>query len=366
MNTGIKTSSALYLDLADSLRSAIVKGRWKPGQMIGSEHGLARTRKLSRVTVRKASERLVQEGLLERRPGKGLFVRTPGSDTGIIQLVAGNLAWAPAIQVARGMQEVVGARGGTVQLHDAHGDAMANAERVRRLADGPARGAVILGLTAPAFIAALYELRARNFPFVLVDQRLHDLPVPSVQADNRAGGRLAAGELLERGHRCIAFLGDLAADTVRARCDGLRDAIDDQGLPFDRSLVVDLKPDDPFADWSPLVADAVTALMARPAPPTAIMASCDAVARAAVLTLRRLGRRVPDEVSLTGFDDDPLAELVDPPLTTVRQPFTAMGRAAGDLLYRLMAGQSADAQVLPVELVRRASVATRKTDRRNA
>lgn len=358
MNTGIKTSDSLYRALADELRTAIRRGRWKPGQQIGSEHDISRSKKLSRVTVRKASELLVGEGLLERRAGKGLFVREAGSDTGIIQVVVGNLAWAPAVQVVRGVQEAARGTGGPVQIYDAHGSLAADLELVRRLPDGPARGAVILGLPVPVFAEALYDLKARNFPFVLVDQRLHDLAVPSVQADNRAGGRLVGTELLDRGHRRIAFIGDLAADTVRDRLAGLRDATDDRGLPHDRSLVIDLTPADPFADWTPLIVRAVAVLMAKPDPPTAVAASCDAVARAVVRALRDLGRRVPDEVSVTGFDDDPLAELLDPPLTTVRQPFTAMGRTAAELLVRLMADRRAvEQRVLPVELIRRASVA---------
>src|SRR5690606_38937443 len=93
--------------------------------------------------------------------------------------------------------------------------------------------------------------------------------------------------------------------------------------------------------------------------PTAIFCSSDGVARPAYRSLSALGLQVPKDISLVGFDDDPIAEWLPSPLTTVRQPFHEMGLSAIELLCRRMDNADAPVEhsVLPVELIRRASAA---------
>lgn len=355
------TTSALYVELANSLRQDLASGRFRPGDAFASEHDLARRRKLSRVTVRKASDLLIGEGLLERRAGKGLFVRQPTlRATAIIQVVCGNLEWAPSLQATRAIQEAARPHGFQVQIYDAHGNMTEDLDAIRNLPGTPARGAIIFGLHSVAFAEAVYGLKVSGFPCVLIDQRLADLDVPSVMADNHAGGYLAGQALAGQGHQRIAFIGDLEADTVQQRLAGMRDAIGDAGLPFNRSLLKDVSSADRLANWSDHVDRQVRDLFAGQAPPTAIFASCDAIARDVYAALGRLGLMVPHDVSVVGFDDDPLAEVLAPPLTSVSQPFADMGRAAFALLHRriLEPHSPVEHRHVPVRLVSRASIAS--------
>ncbi|MEX2387490.1 MAG: GntR family transcriptional regulator, partial [Phycisphaeraceae bacterium] len=127
-DTGTHTGShgpagtRLYAALADRLRRAIQAGVYRPGQLLGSEHSLAKQESISRMTVRRASELLVKEGLIERRPGKGLYVRDERATTRAIQVVAGNLQWEPSLQASRGIQSIAAGKGVQTQLYDAHGD----------------------------------------------------------------------------------------------------------------------------------------------------------------------------------------------------------------------------------------------------
>lgn len=93
MHTGNSTGTPRYLELAEKLRTAIQKGDYAPGALIGSEYELARRENLARMTVRRTSQLLVNEGLIERRPGKGLYVRGPRTATRTVQFIAGNLQW---------------------------------------------------------------------------------------------------------------------------------------------------------------------------------------------------------------------------------------------------------------------------------
>lgn len=362
MHTGIDTSSIRYEALAQRLRESIRRGIYRPGDLIGSEHGLAREESISRMTVRRASEVLISEGLLERRPGKGLYVRddTKPTELRTIQVIAGNLSWEPSLQISRGGQMVARRERIQVQLYDAHGDVEADLEMLARLPKTGAKGAVIISLHSRAFSEAVCRLKMTGFPFVLADQRMRDIDVSSVTADNYDGGYQAGKLLVELGHRRIGFMGDLVAATVQDRLAGMRDAIADAGQPFDRSLVVDLPTgNDRMGDWSDCIESAAEELMRRDHPPTAIFSSCDAVARSAFRALGRMGLRVPRDVSLIGFDDDPLAQWLNPPLTTVRQPFEAMGQAAMEMLCRQMDAdhRAVEHRVLPIELIVRGTTA---------
>lgn len=361
--TGKQYSVPIYEELAERLRRSIRKGDYSPGQLLGSEYELARQESISRMTVRRASELLVGEGLLERRPGKGLYVRAVHVNSRMVQMISGNMQWEPSVQISRGANNVAKQQGIQVQLYDAHGDPLSDLDTVRSLPQGLSRGAIIMSLHSTAFNEAVYSLKLANFPFVLVDQSLREIDVSSVTADNYAGGHMAAQALLELGHRHIAFIGDLVANTVCDRLTGMRDAIADAGLPFDRSLVIDLQAEsDRLGEWSLQVDNAVRQLMSHEARPTAFFCSCDGVARLAYRTLSQMGVSIPDDVSLIGFDDDPLAEWLTPGLTSIHQPFAEMGQAAMEILARQFENPLApvERRILPVELVRRGSISSPK------
>ncbi len=171
--------------------------------------------------------------------------------------------------------------------------------------------------------------------------------------------------LLEQGHKRIAFIGDLIAMTVRDRLAGLRDAISDAHLPFDRSLVVDLVcGEDRMGDWSDSIDQAAADLLGRDNPPTAIFCSCDGVAKLLYRTLAAMNLQVPQDVSVVGFDDDPIAEWLPPPLTSVRQPFNEMGQAAIELLRQRIENpdRPVEHRTLPVQIIHRQSVAKPRSE----
>lgn len=320
-----------YAALAATLRQRMAAGEHPAGSWLGTEVEIAAKAGLSRMTARRAVQTLVDEGLLERRAGRGIFVpeAKASARARIVRFLAGNLLWAPAVRVAHAVQESAAGLGLEVSVFDACGDLSAFLRALAALPDGGAAGAIVMSQHDAAFNRALAGLVAADFPFVVVDQALSDLPAPSVASDNRAGGRLAAEALLAAGHRDIAFLGDLAADTTAARAQGVADACAAALVP--PPAVYDI-PGQRFENWEPAIARRVGEILAAPRRPTAIACSCDAVALHAIRALAAAGVAVPRDMSVTGFDDDPIAEWSSPPLTTVRQDFAAMGRAAASVI----------------------------------
>ncbi|MFG2012239.1 LacI family DNA-binding transcriptional regulator [Micromonospora sp. NPDC048868] len=179
------------------------------------------------------------------------------------------------------------------------------------------------------------QLRTRGIPFVVLDPT-SELPddVPFVGATNWSGGRSATRHLIRLGHRRIAVIaGPEHVLCSRARLDGHRAAMDAAGLTVDPGLISN----------TPLTTEAgheaALALLSREPRPTAVVAGNDLQAVGVYRGARDLGLRIPADLSVVGFDDLPIAALIDPPLTTVRQPIVEMAVAATELALALGRGE---------------------------
>jgi len=175
--------------------------------------------------------------------------------------------------------------------------------------------------------------------------------IPVLRADLEAGERAAVEHLLSLGHHQIAFVGGLERYLHKDRRLGAyQAALEAAGLPFDPELV---QAGDYKIEGGRL---ALRRLLELPDPPTAVVTVSDATAIGVLHAARSAGLRVPDDLSVVGFDDVLLASVVDPPVTTVAIPRQLAGAAAVDLVARLIHGQPCPAcTVLPTQLIVRAS-----------
>jgi len=211
--------------------------------------------------------------------------------------------------------------------------------------------AVVGALTA-RHVGALSRVR---LPLVVIDPI--DLPVArvtSVGSTNFAGGLAATQHLLGLGHRRIAYVGGhVTATCNQARLHGFRAAMEAAGAGV---------PDEFVSTGHFLYQDGIdsgAALLDRADPPTAVFAGCDEIAAGVIEAARARGLRVPEDLSVVGFDDTQLARSVSPPLTTVRQPLREMGGVALRTALRLAVGEKLDSHhvELATELVVRHSTA---------
>jgi LacI family transcriptional regulator, galactose operon repressor len=208
-------------------------------------------------------------------------------------------------------------------------------------------------IMTPASSATAELLAARGVPVVEADRRLATSLCDAVVIDNERGARDAVAHLVELGHTRIALLVAKTSWTTDAgRLKGYRAALTDAGLRVDRRLV--LKIETHAAD----AAARIDALIETERP-TAVFAANNVLAEQAWRVLRRRGASIPDDVSLVAFDDVPWMEMVQPPLTAVRQPAFEMGRRAALLLLRRLHDGSAGrtVEILQPELVVRGSTA---------
>jgi LacI family transcriptional regulator len=186
----------------------------------------------------------------------------------------------------------------------------------------------------------LAELRA-GLPTVFVDRGPRGVEADSVTVDNTGGARAATRHLLDHGHVRIAYLGDAAQiRTAADRLAGYLEALRDAGVSVPEDLVRSgLRTPD-------AAQEEVLRLLGLPDPPTAIFASRNTVSIGTVRALREAGRQ--REVALVGFDDFPLADVLEPALTVVRQDVARIGASVGDLLFRRLDGDTAEPRQLVI------------------
>jgi LacI family transcriptional regulator len=192
--------------------------------------------------------------------------------------------------------------------------------------------------------AELERLLDSDYSFVVIDPRLPlDARIPAVSAANTSGADQVTRHLLELGHRRIgAITGPRDWQATEERRRGYHAALASAGILPDPTLEIE-------ADFEiPGAARATQALLDRPDPPTAIFAFNDNLAIGTIQAAHARGLRVPEDLSVAGFDDSEHASLITPALTTVRQPLAEMGRTAVNLLRRLIDGQRVE--TLHVEL----------------
>lgn len=199
------------------------------------------------------------------------------------------------------------------------------------------------------------QLSARSIPFVVVDPEGEPPPgVASVGATNWHGGLAATRHLLDLGHTRIGMIGgppDMLCS--RARIDGYRAALETAGVSIDPELIR-------YGDF--LVNsghDHGHSLLSLDTPPTAIFAGSDMQAFGVFEAARQRGLRVPEDLSVVGFDDLPLSSSAWPPLTTVRQPLEEMAALAARMVLAMGRGENTEARrvELSTDLVIRESTA---------
>lgn len=304
-----------------------------------------------RSDVAPATRARVEE--LLRQYGYRRRTASSGDRPALIDLVFNDLDSPWAVEIIRGVEETTHEVGfGTVvsAIHDRAGSARQWMRNLRARASG---GVILVtSVLEPVLHEELHRL---GVPLVVVDPSGSPaLDAPTVGATNWAGGMSATEHLLELGHRRIGFIaGPPRLLCSRARLDGYRAALEAAGVGVDDRLMV---PGDFYHESG---FNGCNRLMDLDEPPTALFAASDQMALGAIEALRRRGMRVPEDVSIVGFDDLPEVRWSAPPLTTVRQPLVEMGKVAARTVLRQARGEEIDSPrvELATELVVRASTA---------
>ncbi|MGM8932034.1 LacI family DNA-binding transcriptional regulator [Salinicola halophyticus] len=254
-------------------------------------------------------------------------------------------------RVISGIQLAAQSRGYGVLLCNTQGDEAMEAQYARLVSTRQADGVIQLRAHDPFADDAA---ASASLPMVNACEVMDDAPCPTLKLDNRAAAREMIEHLIAMGHRRIAVIkGPRRSPLTRDRFDGYRDALEAAGINVDDSMLCpgDFSPQSGYAG--------ARALVERANPPTAIFCESDEMAIGALQWLKRAGLRVPEDISVAGFDDIEFASYCDPPLTTIAQPAETFGEIAVEMLTALIEEQTLSSvhRVLPYRLVIRDSTA---------
>jgi LacI family transcriptional regulator len=218
-------------------------------------------------------------------------------------------------------------------LTDVHNERSRFERYLEMLLDRRIEGLVVLANWLFVDINVLADLEKNNIPTATVGRELKNDKISSVIVDNTAGARAALEHLLSLGHRKIAFIrGPHQLSDTEPRWRGVRTLARERDLELDSRLIVDLpESGDPFSSFEQGY-KLTEELLHRRRPFTALMAFDDMTAFGAIRALGKAGMRVPDQVSVIGFDDVSPSAIYSPALTTVRQPMENMGTTAATIV----------------------------------
>ncbi len=292
--------------------------------------------------------------VLNYRPSQ--ITRTTASKTKSIGLLIKEIDNPYYAEVVLGARAHANEQGYTLLVASSEGEYEAERRAVELLQAKDVEGLIATPvLDEHADLSHFFELKRRNFPFVLLEEVL-GVRASLVDVDNRDASRKAVEFLIRQGHtRIVHFAGPRYSMHSEERLDGVRHACSASHLIFH---------DDDAIEAGAHLADgyraALTCFRKRTgtARPTAVTCYNDLVAIGVCRALNELGLRIPDDVSVIGFDDIPLLEYMPVPLTTVRMPKAEMGAVAAQMLIRHIESKTAlppQKVVLEAEIVARAS-----------
>lgn len=276
-----------------------------------------------------------------------------GGRLGIIGMLVHDLSNPYAAQIVQGIDVALQQVEYELALYTTHLRSSKEVTFANMLAQGSVDGLIVsLPLIPEAYLRKLSE---RGFPYVVItDLKDFDDFSPAIGITNWQGAYDATHYLIGLGHRRIGLVGGPAAmRSASERLDAYQTALADANVPFDPELVQrgDYIPERGY--------EAAALLLDLPNPPTAIFATNDFSAQGVYNAVMARGLRIPDDVSIVGFDDIPLASYLHPPLTTVRQPMLELSRTAIEMVIRQIEtpGVPAEKIILSTELVVRDSCA---------
>ena len=354
------TEPMKYETIRDQIRLQIEAGELPPGSRLKTELEMAAEYGVSAITIRRAMADLVAGGQVIRKRGAGTFVApesVPETENHAKQrhiamlLTQESYSVGSLVRIMAGAQQTLTRHGSTMLIDWNSRNPKVSADSIRRMLNQGTDGFLIYPYDPAQNREEFRLIREAGKPYALLDR--HDACLPSlyVGSNNFDGGIIATNALLESGHEKICFQGNLFfLSSEQERYAGFCSALRAAGIrPGPQHLME--KPD----------FDALAQAI-RSKEITAVFCVSDRVAERAVIALMRMGIRVPEDVSVIGFDDNIYTAGCPVPLSTVRQNFELIGRRAAELILWALDRENDPVEYTQiqtgVELVLRAS--TRK------
>ena len=367
----------LYRRIVDDMLDEIQSGVLQAGARIPTEQELADRYGVSRITSARAVRELGTLGMVRRIRGSGSFVTGESewdrnrARPNLVSLILPFSAQDEAgYALLRGLESQARAGRQLITIYNTEETPDKERRILEDVLEHQPRGIIIYPDTCLTNLEICGQLVTEGIPVVIIDREILGIDTRFVGSDNRAAMRLIVEYLISIGHRRIAYVANTRTTVLseQARFLGYCDGLLRTGLPlredyivlFDESTAAEPIVQSPREDVGlALARQSLTQFMSHPEPPTAIVGVNDNKAVHLMKAALHKGLRVPKDVSVTGFDDLPIASHLEVPLTTMAQPFREIGVTAMRLLQEQITDPDASVRkvLLPTTLKVRSSTA---------
>ena len=252
----------------------------------------------------------------------------------VIGILAFDILDPYCANVIRGAGEVINANNFFVLLSDLQNDDLKLRSFIKKISRQKLSGILILASSLQIDDGIIYDILQHHIPFVIIGREVANPLIPTIATDSITGAYLAVQHLIELGHREIAFiLGPRNYIDSLQRFRGIKKALEEYNIPLDEELVAEERK----AGWAPESGyEAMKELLKRKKRFTALFTFDDISAFGAIRAIYEVGLRVPEDISVVGFDDLSASAYYNPPLTTIGYSMSNMGMKGAEILLRLM------------------------------
>lgn len=353
----------LYEQVYQALKRDIVAGKYKVGDRVPSERELTEAFRVSRITSKKALEKLVEDGTVYRQRGKGTFVANDQRVKRIVQhhehkplfgLVVTDFDDTYGTKLVSSIEEAADGKCFVI-LKRSLGQPLKEEQMIKELLEFGVDGFLIYPAEAEHYSSEILKMVVNRFPFVLIDRCFKGVAATSVSTDNRAAAKMGVEHLFSLGHEHIGIVSPRAIGitTVEDRLDGVVQAYAERGAVVDRQLwltTIESTQPSPAATMDYDIEEIKRHLRRNPHI-TALFALEYNIAVLAKRAAEQLGLRVPEDISVLCFDG-PKPGLQSWNFSRILQDEQRLGELAIQRLLDMMEGEFANQQdFLPATLV---------------
>lgn len=347
------STTPIYEQIANHIKARIDSGEFPTGHKLPGIKVLSKSLGVNHLTLRQAIRTLEEEHIVTTEATRGTFVTGNSLSQLQIALVLPNLNESSS-RLSAGVQEALAQTKSSVNIFHYDENPELEIQHIQRAIKEGYDGMVLFPSLSPVSMKPMLQLMVDGYPIVLIDRQPSQFPCWSATADNLRGGYLATEHLIQKGCKHIACISVDIGD-VHDRYEGYLHAMGDHKLSVDYNLSAQVNPLDDHLE------QLLDKWLALPQPPDGIYFTNDFQAFRGVRHLRERGLKIPQQVRAVGFDDLSICGLSTPALTTIRQDFAGVGRAAANLLVEQIKLPKDDRftaarrEIVPVELIIRSS-----------
>lgn len=332
-----------YLEISEFFKSKIDRKELIPGDKLPTEHEMTKMFSVSRHTVRQAILELEKDKYIYRKKGIGAFCTDKNNEIlkseKMIMVITTYISDYIFPNIIRGIEEVLSKRGYGIILFSTHNEKKMEAEHLKKLLSYNVVGAIIEPTaSATENINKEYylKLNKEEIPYIMINAEYEGINDSYVGMDDEKGGYLLCDNLIKDGHKKI--VGIFKEDDLQGirRKNGYIKALEDNNLLIDNKIIGTYKTFE--EDFYPYAF--TKNILSKDIKPSAIICYNDKIAVQVFNAIRELGLRVPDDISIAGYDNDIIiSTLIEGGLTTIEHPKDGLGKLAAEALLDIVEGK---------------------------